>query len=115
MILSSDQTDSGCGSAVKEKERVGTSHGLNSSAETDGSNSISRQRLGLVRYHVGDEHASHESYMREIGVWDQCHYPGFSSDPMNGFEELAHDLNFAGDFVTGSGADSTKSRGKRGG
>ena len=61
-----------------------------------------RYSLGLVRYHVGDQSASHESYMRELGVRNQCHYPGFSEDPMAAFRDLAHDLRFADDFLSGS-------------
>lgn len=41
--------------------------------------------------------------MRELGVWDRCRYPGFSADPMSGFDNLAHDLVFADDFLVGSG------------
>ena len=61
-----------------------------------------RQSLGLVRYHVGDQCASHESYMRELGVLDQRRYPGFSEDPAAGFHDLAHDLGLADDFLSGS-------------
>jgi hypothetical protein len=60
-----------------------------------------RGSLGLVRYHVGQDSASHESYMRELDVWDQCKYPGFSDDPMDAFGRLAHDLTFADDFLDG--------------
>jgi hypothetical protein len=60
-----------------------------------------RQSLGLVRYHVGDQSAFHESYMRELGVWDQCRYPGFSEDPAAAFHDLAHDLGLADDFLSG--------------
>lgn len=63
-----------------------------------------RYSLGLVRYHVDQESASHESYMRELNVWDQCQYPGFSDNPMDAFAALAHDLSFADDFLDGSGA-----------
>ncbi|MFZ0980039.1 MAG: hypothetical protein WAN23_11620 [Candidatus Acidiferrales bacterium] len=62
-----------------------------------------RRSLGLDRYHVGEQSASHESYMRELGVWDQCRYPGFSDDPVNTFDDLAHDLGFADDFLVGPG------------
>lgn len=62
-----------------------------------------RRSLGLVRYHVGEQSASHESYMRELGVWNQCRYPGFSNDPLNAFEGLAHDLGLADDFLVGPG------------
>jgi hypothetical protein len=61
-----------------------------------------RQGLGLVRYHVSDRSASHKFYMRELGVGDQCQYPGFSNDPMSGFKDLLHDLDFACDFLDGS-------------
>lgn len=63
-----------------------------------------RRSLGLVRYHVGEQSAFHESYMRELGVWNQCRYPGFSDDPRNAFDGLAHDLSFADDFLVRSGA-----------
>ena len=62
-----------------------------------------RWSLGLVRYHIGTQGAYHESYMRELGVWGQCRYPGFSDDPLNAFRGLAHDLLLADDFVCGSG------------
>jgi hypothetical protein len=61
-----------------------------------------RQSLGLVRYHIGDQSASHESYMRELGVWDQRRYPGVSEDPAAAFRDLAHDLGLADDFLSGS-------------
>lgn len=61
-----------------------------------------RYALGLVRYQVGALKSSHETYMRELGVWDQCQYPGFSEDPLAAFDHLAHDLNFAEDFLFGA-------------
>lgn len=61
-----------------------------------------RYSLGLVRYHVGKQNASHEYYMRELGVWDDCKYPGFSDNYGDAFEGLAHDLIFADDFLVGS-------------
>jgi hypothetical protein len=63
-----------------------------------------RLNLGLVRYHVGAESASHDYYMRELGVRERCHYPRFSEDPKEAFLGLAHDLAFADDFLTGTGA-----------
>lgn len=63
-----------------------------------------RHSLGLVRYHIGEQSASHESYMRELGVRNHCRYPGFSDDPMAAFRDLAHDLGFADDFLSGSAA-----------
>jgi hypothetical protein len=62
-----------------------------------------RHSLGLVRYHVRKASVSHEAYMRELGVWAQCRYPGFSDNPMDAFHDLAHDLQFAGDFLSGRG------------
>jgi hypothetical protein len=61
-----------------------------------------RASLGLVRYHVGSRNAAHEIYMRELGVWSECHYPGVSDDPLAAFHDLAHDLKFAGDFTAGN-------------
>lgn len=61
-----------------------------------------RFSLGMVRYHIGDQSASHESYMRELDVWNQCRYPGFSEDSAAGFHELTHDLAFADDFLSGN-------------
>jgi hypothetical protein len=58
----------------------------------------------MVRYHIDDQSASHESYMRELNVWNQCRYPGFSGDAADGFRELAHDLAFANDFLCGDAA-----------
>ena len=63
-----------------------------------------RHSLGLVRYHLGGQSASHESYMRGLGIWDQCRYPGFSNDPLSAFHGLAHDLSLAQDFLSGSAA-----------
>ena len=48
-----------------------------------------RYNLGLVRYHVGTESASHDYYMREIGVLERCHYPGFSEDLREAFSHIS--------------------------
>jgi len=61
-----------------------------------------RYNLGLVVYHSADRSASHESYMRELGVIEQCRYPGFSNNTATEFEGLAHDLVFADDFLSGT-------------
>jgi hypothetical protein len=61
-----------------------------------------RYSLGLVTYHVARHSVSHELYMRELGVWQQCRYPDFPNDPLSSFDSLAHDLSFADDFVSGS-------------
>jgi len=62
-----------------------------------------RNNLGLVAYHLGSLSVSHGAYMRELGVAERCHYPGFPSDPLLSFEHLAHDLKFVDDFINGSG------------
>jgi hypothetical protein len=63
-----------------------------------------RHSLGLVKYHVGDAALDHASYMRAVlGATGGNQYPGFSSDPIDGFRHLAHDLrNFCQSFVSGS-------------
>lgn len=38
------------------------------------------------------------------GCGPQCLYPGFSENPGDAFHDLAHDLRFAGDFLTGRAA-----------
>lgn len=63
-----------------------------------------RYNLGLVRYHIGDQSASHEFYMRELGVRNQCRYPGFGEEPSAAFHDLAHDLSLADDFLSGPAA-----------
>jgi len=60
-----------------------------------------RASLGLVRYHVFDHSALHEAYMRALGVWNQCRYPGFSDNPLDAFVHLAADFRHAGDFLQG--------------
>lgn len=62
-----------------------------------------RNSLGLVRYHIADQSASHETYMRELGAWADCRYPGFSDDAMDAFRDLAHDITIAEDFIFGTG------------
>jgi hypothetical protein len=42
--------------------------------------------------------------MHELGVREQCQYPGFSDDPKKAFLGLARDLAFVDDFLTGTGA-----------
>lgn len=63
-----------------------------------------RGRLGMVSYHAAGEMATHEAYMRELGVWDRCEFPGFSSEHLQAFRALAHDLQFASDFLAGDAA-----------
>lgn len=60
--------------------------------------------LGLVRYHIGQVNASHDSYMAELGVREKCKYPGYSDNFRDAFCDLAHDLAFAEDFLSGAGS-----------
>ena len=60
-----------------------------------------RESLGLVTYHASGRAATHEAYMRELGVWGRNRYPGYSSDHLQAFRDLAHDLAFAEDFLSG--------------
>lgn len=71
-----------------------------------------RFNLGQVRYHIGTESASHESYTHELGVREQCQYPGFSDDPKKAFLGLAHDLAFVDDFLIGTCAMLRKAAAK---
>jgi hypothetical protein len=63
-----------------------------------------RFSLGLVTYHFGEMSVDHESYMRAVlGSARGNRYPGFSDDPISGFENLAYDLeNFASAFLRGN-------------
>ncbi len=52
-----------------------------------------RYTLGLVKYRVGLREVDHTSYMRTVlGAYGGNKYPGVSSDPLDGFRDLAHDL-----------------------
>jgi len=73
-----------------------------------------RSALGIVRYHAGDCGASHHIYMQELGVWDQCLYPGFSGDDASAFHRLAHDLGFADDFISGEAEVLRRAAGREG-
>lgn len=39
-----------------------------------------RNSLGLVQYHLGPQHVSHEGFTREIGVLGRNRYPSFSHE-----------------------------------
>jgi hypothetical protein len=60
-----------------------------------------RNSLGEVTYHAGSVVVGHVSYMRSLGVLENCRYPGFSREPLQVFRDLAHDLRFADDFLHG--------------
>jgi hypothetical protein len=64
-----------------------------------------RYSLGLVTYHIGSESIRHEVFMRALlGQEGDNRYPGFASDPLDGFRALRYDLeNFASDFLKGTG------------
>ena len=66
-----------------------------------------RHSLGLVRYHIGSSSIVHEDYMwSAIGRRHASEYPGFSTDPLDGFRHLLHDLESHGtDFLQGSDAE----------
>jgi hypothetical protein len=67
-----------------------------------------RRSLGLVRYHFGDEALSHEELVRGVRAVDHisapAQYPGFSSDPADGFRHLRADLERFGDIFLTRGA-----------
>ena len=61
-----------------------------------------RQSLGLVRYHAGPHHVTHEYYMRVVSPQGNSAYPGFSTDPLEAFSHLNADLTrFGFDFLAG--------------
>ncbi len=62
-----------------------------------------RFSLGLVRYWLGDQGVYHQLYMRHLGARERSRYPGYSEDVDAQFESLLHDLEFAEDFLSGSG------------
>jgi hypothetical protein len=64
-----------------------------------------RLSLGLVTYHLGSVSISHDDFMRYTGHGHDAKYPGFSSDPLDAFRDLASDLaSFGGDFLSGDGS-----------
>jgi hypothetical protein len=53
-----------------------------------------RYSLGLVTYHAAGEIVAHEHLMAAIvGRLHATRYPGFSADPLAGFEDLKADLS----------------------
>ena len=63
-----------------------------------------RWSLGLVTYHYGPRALSHEAFMWSVLDGRPGNkYPGFSDDPIQGFRDLAEDLECHGEeFLTGS-------------
>ena len=65
-----------------------------------------RYGLGLVKYHLGDVSIDHETYLRSLGKWPERRYLDFSSEPLESFRALAHDLTrFCSDFLSGPGTE----------
>jgi hypothetical protein len=63
-----------------------------------------RFTLGLITYRIGEICLTHEDYMRHVAEKNKAKYPGFSSEPLDGFRNLAYDLlNYAQDFLHGDG------------
>ena len=62
-----------------------------------------RYSLGLVKYQKGEIALTHEQYMRALGLRSVARYPGFSSDPMAAFADLASDLQYCDAFLLDSG------------
>jgi hypothetical protein len=62
-----------------------------------------RHSLGLVKYHFGGLWLDHDSYMRVVlGPSGGNHYPGFSEEAHEQFEDLKFDLeHFATAFLLG--------------
>lgn len=60
-----------------------------------------RRGLGLVTYHALGKKVIHEAYAKELGLWGNNRYPGFSTGDLGGFVDLAHDLQCAVDFLSG--------------
>jgi hypothetical protein len=60
-----------------------------------------RNSLGLVTYHAGEKSVDHRTYMKALGVLDQCKYPSFHDDPLAAFDDLAHDVALATEFLDG--------------
>jgi hypothetical protein len=62
-------------------------------------------RLGSVRYRLGDEEFTHQEYMRAMGLEKDAHWPGFDDgDPLGGFKRLLSDLGQCDEFLTGDAA-----------
>lgn len=66
-----------------------------------------RRSLGLVRYHVGAASLGHEEYVDALaGPRAPRDYPGFSDDPMAGFQHLRADLeSYGAMFLEGPDED----------
>ncbi|WP_348260915.1 hypothetical protein P8935_13990 [Telmatobacter sp. DSM 110680] len=63
-----------------------------------------RDSLGMVSYHIDSHSMSHQEYMSSVlRNLNASHYPGFSSDPLDGFRHLLLDLEeHCVEFLEGS-------------
>lgn len=67
-----------------------------------------RYRLGWCSYRIGQAGLSHQDYMRCLDVHKKAKYPGFSTEPLDGFYALADDIeNYCSDFLYGNGEQFT--------
>ena len=55
-----------------------------------------RWQLGEVVYRVGETSLPHDEFMRAVAGPRQAKYPGFSSNPVDGFRDLRDDLEHHG-------------------
>ena len=69
-----------------------------------------RTSLGLITYHFGNRALSHDALMWSVlGGAGSTKHPGFSENAMQGFRDLAEDLEQRGhDFMSGSDEELTK-------
>jgi hypothetical protein len=67
-----------------------------------------RSSLSLVRYHFGEQLLSHEELVRGVRalerISEEGEYPGFSDDPVAGFQRFRRDLERFGGIFLGGGA-----------
>jgi hypothetical protein len=62
-----------------------------------------RHSLGLVRYWIGLTSMSHRDLAEACDASGQASYPSYSTDPLDGFRHLRHDLEgFGGPFLSGA-------------
>ena len=63
-----------------------------------------RHSLGMVTYNLGSRSMSHQEYMHSVlRRPNASHYPGFSSDPLDGFRHLYLDLEeHCAEFLEGT-------------
>lgn len=63
------------------------------------------ERLGGVRYRLGNDDFTHQDHMRALGQEKIARWPGFDDgDPLGGFRRLLHDLSYCGEFLHGDAA-----------